>query len=80
MFDFSRTAVHIPAHFQEAISLKDGGAECLDTYVSVSALPRTMSRARVVHNQPFFIGVAGEQTHAMLRMVVFDCCVMDTSF
>eukprot|EP00884_Botryococcus_braunii_P007943 jgi/Botrbrau1/1714/Bobra.116_2s0056.1 len=59
MFDFSRTAVHLPVHFQDALTLKSGGAECLDSYVSVSALPRTMSRARVVHNQPFFIGVAG---------------------
>jgi hypothetical protein len=58
MFDFSRTAAVLPRNLQDVVTFKNGGVESLDNFAA-STLPRTMSRARVVHNEPFFIGVAG---------------------
>jgi hypothetical protein len=60
MFDYSRTVVQMPGIMDSVLTRKAGGGEALDVLPSAPTLPRTQSLLRVAHNQPFFIGVAGE--------------------
>lgn len=60
MFEYSRTAAQIPGNLSNVVCINGGGAEYLQCRGS-SPVPRS-SRNRVVHNEPFFIGVAGAKT------------------
>lgn len=60
MFDYSRTVVQVPGIIDSILSKKGGGGDALDMFPLAGALHRTQSLLRVAHNQPFFIGVAGE--------------------